>query len=101
MQFQKTMPDDIRSHMLKIWAGFEPHAKITVPLYYLYAHFPKDRLGYALSWLIRNNKTGEQFVDFFLECGCSNLSLHKKLLQVYDRDLTAGAKIISGVNFRE
>ena len=94
-----TMSTEVRALFLKLWAGYEPHQKVTTPLYYLYAHFPRDRLGDALLWLIRNKKTGIFFVSFYYECGGSVLSLHKKLLTLLDKEKSV--RVFAGRNFRQ
>lgn len=93
----KTMPDYVRALMLKVWNGYQPVVTITNPLYHLYAHFPRESLEKALSWLVRNKKVGFRFVTFYQECGGTNLNLHKKLLEIVTQD---NSKIIAGQNFR-
>jgi hypothetical protein len=98
-QFIKTMHDNERVLMLKVWNGYQPHQRITNVLYHLYAHFPKDKLEKALRWLVRNGKKDSSFIAFMNECGGTPLAVHKKLLHLVDNP-SDHLRIVAGDNFR-
>lgn len=97
--YVQTMSDVRRAKFLKVWDGYEPVHLVTNALYYIYSHFPENKIDPALDWLIRNKKTGTQFVAFWYECGGSVLALHKKMLTILDKDKKL--RIVAGRNFRQ
>jgi len=95
--YVSTMSDKRRAAFLKVWDGYEPVHLVTNALYYIYSHFPEDKIDSALAWLIKNKKTGTQFVAFWYECGGSNLNLHAKLLSILANEKI---RIVAGRTFR-
>lgn len=86
-----------RELFLKIWAGYQPYHAVTQRLYYLDSHFPPNKIGFALTRLLRHGLKGRAFVDWFAEaCGGSDLEMMRVLMSWAENEKKTRALYLAG-----
>lgn len=93
------MTNKTRNLMMKIIDNHHDVHPVAMRLYFLFDHFPPNKLDKVLTWLVSNRLTGFSFVSWFnSECKGSDLEMHRFLLSVVD-NLSLN-RVISGKDFR-
>ncbi len=79
-QDEKVMFDFAKEKIFKVWGGACDMHSVLKPVHYLMTHMKSKPFFHSLDWLIANNLTGQNFVDFYQEtCKGSNLELQRYL----------------------
>jgi hypothetical protein len=94
-----SIPPARREMYLRIVGNVTDVHPITHRLHFLDTHFPPNKLDKALSWLCKNNVTGDYFVKWFRQyCSNSDLEMVARLLRIVDN--APILPVVAGRNFR-